>query len=201
MIRKTLIAVTTIAAIMGSAAAFAADGSAPAATTGKFGGGTISFTGSVTEAPCSIPPTDVNQSIFLGNVSNKELSSSASKGSDPVAIKINLKNCDLGTSPVYTKASLKFLDDGKLSSTGKNKGLLNTTGSKDVAVQLLDASGHNPIDFTSGTSMRPGTEVAVATGVEPTITFMAHIVGTSGTATTPPAGNISAQVAYQLDYH
>ncbi|EIM5533567.1 hypothetical protein LNM54_005530, partial [Salmonella enterica subsp. enterica] len=49
MIRKTLIAVTTIAAIMGSAAAFAEGGTAPAATTGKFGGGTISFTGSVTE--------------------------------------------------------------------------------------------------------------------------------------------------------
>ncbi|ELY9407330.1 fimbrial protein StdA, partial [Salmonella enterica] len=55
MIRKTLIAAATVAAVMSSASVFA-DGTVPAPTsTGKFGGGTITFTGSVTEAPCSIP--------------------------------------------------------------------------------------------------------------------------------------------------
>ncbi|HFW0767372.1 TPA: fimbrial protein, partial [Salmonella enterica subsp. enterica serovar Java] len=104
-------------------------------------GGTITFTGSVTEAPCSIPAGEANQNIDLGVVSNKVLTSSSLSGSTPVPVKINLKNCDLGGTPTYTKASLKFLDDGNLSSAGKNKGLLNVTGSKDVAVQLLDRTG------------------------------------------------------------
>ncbi|HFW4799178.1 TPA: fimbrial protein [Salmonella enterica subsp. diarizonae serovar 60-67:z35:-] len=201
MIRKTLIAAATVAAVMSSASVFA-EGPAPApASTGKFGGGTITFTGSVTEAPCSIPAGEANQTIDLGVVSNKVLPSSGSPGSTPVPVKINLKNCDLGTSPKYTKASLKFLDDGNLSSAGKNKGLLNVTGSKDVAVQLLDRTGIHPIDFTSDASMKPGTEVSLSTGTDSTIVFMAHMTGVTGSSGTPPAGDIKAQVSYQLDYH
>ncbi|ELO0596434.1 fimbrial protein [Salmonella enterica] len=200
MIRKTFIAAATVAAVISSVSVFAAD-DAPATSTGKFGGGTIVFTGSVTEAPCSIPPGESNQNIDLGVVSNKLLGTSSLAGSTPVPVKINLKNCDLGTTPKYTKASLKFLDDGNLSATGKDKGLLTTTGSKDIAVQLLDRTGVNPINFTSDTTMMPGTEVSLATGADSTIVFMAHIKGTSGTAVTPPPGDIKAQVSYQLDYH
>ncbi|ELO0595453.1 fimbrial protein [Salmonella enterica] len=203
MIRKTLIAAATVAAVMSSASVFAAgtSGDTPVSTsTGKFGGGTITFTGSVTEAPCSIPAGEANQTIDLGVVSNKVLTSSGSPGSTPVPVKINLKNCDLGSS-TYTKASLKFLDDGNLSSAGKNKGLLNVTGSKDVAVQLLDRTGIHPIDFTSDASMKPGTEVSLSTGTDSTIVFMAHMTGVTGSSGTPPAGDIKAQVSYQLDYH
>lgn len=200
MIRKTLIAAATFAAVMSSASVFATGtGEATTTPTGKFGGGTITFTGSVTEAPCSIPAGEANQNIDLGVVSNKKLNTSSTGGSDPVSVKITLKNCDLGSSPAYTKASLKFLDDGNLST--KNKGLLNTTGSKDVAVQLLDRTGIHPIDFTSDTLMKPGTEVSLNTGADSTIVFMAHLIGTSGSSTLPTAGDIKAQVSYQLDYH
>lgn len=201
MIRKTLIAAATVAAVMSSASVFAAvDSSSPASSTGKFGGGTITFTGSVTEAPCSIPAGEANQNIDLGVVSNKLLVSSK-PGSDPVAVKINLKNCDLGGTPAYTKASLKFLDDGNLSTSGKNKGLLNTTGSTNVSVQLLDRTGTHPIDFTSDDPMKSGTEVSLSTGVDSTIVFMAHLIGSSGSTPLPSAGAIKAQVSYQLDYH
>ncbi len=202
MIRKTFIAAATVAAVMSSASVFAAgtDTSAPT-STGKFGGGTITFTGSVTEAPCSIPAGEANQNIDLGVVSNKVLTSSSLSGSTPVPVKINLKNCDLGEASTYHKASLKFLDDGNLSSAGKNKGLLNVTGSKDVAVQLLDRTGVHPIDFTSDETMKPGTEVSLSTGADSTIVFMAHMMGVTGSTGTPPAGNIKAQVSYQLDYH
>lgn len=200
MIRKTFIAAATVAAVISSASVFA-DGSTVASSSGKFGGGTITFTGSVTEAPCSIPPGESNQNIDLGNVSNKLLGTSSLAGSTPVSVKINLKNCDLGSSPKYTKASLKFLDDGNLSATGKSKGLLTTTGSKDVAVQLVDRTGTTPIDFSSDALMKPGTEVSLNSGADSTIVFMAHVIGTSGTAVTPPAGSIKAQVSYQLDYH
>ncbi|HHS0833861.1 TPA: fimbrial protein, partial [Salmonella enterica subsp. enterica serovar Muenchen] len=187
-----------------SASVFAAgtSGDTPVSTsTGKFGGGTITFTGSVTEAPCSIPAGEANQNIDLGTVSNKVLGTSSLSGSTPVPVKINLKNCDLGDASTYHKASLKFLDDGNLSSAGKNKGLLNVTGSKDVAVQLLDRTGIHPIDFTSDASMKPGTEVSLSTGTDSTIVFMAHMTGVTGSSGTPPAGDIKAQVSYQLDYH
>lgn len=197
MIRKTFIAAATVAAVMSSASVFA-DGAAPASTsTGKFGGGTITFTGSVTEAPCSIPAGEANQNIDLGVVSNKLLVSSK-PGSDPVAVKINLKNCDLGGTPAYTKASLKFLDDGNFG-TDKTKGYLKTTGPAGIAVQLLDRTAATPIDFTSDTTMKPGTEVSLSTGASSTIIFMARLAGTTSSA--PAAGDVTAQVSYQLDYH
>ncbi|EIK6010629.1 long polar fimbrial protein LpfA, partial [Salmonella enterica] len=88
MIRKTLIAAATVAAVMSSASVFAVDPSPT--STGKFGGGTITFTGSVTEAPCSIPAGEANQNIDLGTVSNKVLGTSSLSGSTPVPVKINL---------------------------------------------------------------------------------------------------------------
>ncbi|EJM2521989.1 type 1 fimbrial protein [Salmonella enterica] len=201
MIRKTFIAAATIAAVMGysaaAAAAAAGDTSSPTAT-GKFGGGTIIFTGSVTEAPCSIPAGEASQNVDLGTLSNKQLTSSK-PGSPPVQVKITLKNCDLGSTPKYSKASLKFLDDGNLSSTAKNKGFLSTSGSKDVSVQLLDRTGAHPIDFTSDATMKPGTEVSLSDGADSTIIFLAHLMGTASDA--PPAGDVKAQVSYQLSYY
>lgn len=200
MLRKTLITAATITVVISSASAFAT-GSSSTVAAGKFGGGVISFTGSVTEAPCSIPPGEVNQTIDLGAVSGSLLNSSSAKGSEPVTVKINLKNCDLGTDTKYSKASLKFMDDGKLDAAGKNKGLLVTRGSSDVAVQLLDNSGRNPIDLSSDTTMKPSTETSLTTGADSAITFMAHLIGTSGSVKTPSPGSITAQVTYQLDYH
>ncbi|HAG0930197.1 TPA: type 1 fimbrial protein [Salmonella enterica] len=204
MIRKTLIAAATFAAAMSSASVFAEGGSVSASPTptGKFGGGTITFTGSVTEAPCSIPAGEANQNIDLGTVSNKVLASSGA-GSTPVAVKINLKNCDLSTSSgstKYNKASLKFLNDGKLDSTDLSKGFLQTTGPVNVGVQLLDRTMAG-INFTSDDTMKPATEVALTTGADSTITFWARLKGKAGASTAPAAGSVTAQVSYQLDYH
>ncbi|END3476379.1 fimbrial protein [Salmonella enterica] len=196
MFKKTIISAATIAVVMGYAAT--ATATATATSSGKFGGGTIIFTGSVTEAPCSIPPGDQNQTVDLGAVSAQALTSG--KGSEPVSIKINLKNCDLGADSKYSKASLKFQDNGDMQATGKNKGLLSTTGSSDIAVQLLSRS-NTPIDFTSDTTMKPGTEVTLSTGADSDIIFKAHLLGITGATKTPTAGSIKAQVSYLLDYH
>ncbi|HCM8928201.1 TPA: fimbrial protein [Salmonella enterica subsp. enterica serovar Paratyphi B] len=199
MFKKTIISAAIIAVVMGYTATATAEAPATVSSgSGKFGGGTIIFTGSVTEAPCSIPPGDQNQTVDLGAVSAQALTSG--KGSEPVSIKINLKNCDLGTDSKYSKASLKFQDNGDMQATGKSKGLLNTTGSSDIAVQLLNRS-NAPIDFTSDATMKPGTEVTLSTGADSDIIFRAHLLGTTGATKTPTAGAIKAQVSYLLDYH
>ncbi|EBW3155434.1 type 1 fimbrial protein, partial [Salmonella enterica subsp. enterica serovar Java] len=168
-------------------------------STGKFGGGTITFTGSVTEAPCSIPAGEANQNIDLGAVSNQLLIASKT-GSDPVPVKINLKNCDLGTSPKYSKASLAFLNDGKLDATDSAKGFLQTTGPANVGVQLLDRTMAG-INLTDKTAMQKSTETPLATGADSTVTFWAHLAGKTGSTSAPSAGSVTAQVSYQLDYH
>ncbi|HHA3413204.1 TPA: fimbrial protein [Salmonella enterica subsp. enterica serovar Muenchen] len=52
----------------------------------------MNFTGSVTNAPCTIDPNDENLTVKLGQVSMKQLAADQ-QGSDPVDIKIHLNSC------------------------------------------------------------------------------------------------------------
>lgn len=95
MFRKTLITTATFVAVMSAVPAFA-----DVVANKDFGGGTINFTGSVTNAPCSIDPNDEKLTVKLGQVSMKQLSAKGDT-SDPVDIKIHLNSCqfDVSDSP------------------------------------------------------------------------------------------------------
>lgn len=189
--KKTLLATLTMAALAGSTGAYAAPG-------GDFGGGTINFTGSVTQAPCSIAPTDDNQTISLGQVSEKLLASSGGKGSAIVPVTIRLQSCDLSVpsgsqTTTFTKAHVEFTGAG-IDTTNASKGFLTNSGTAtNVAVQLTDLAGAG-MDITSG----KGTpDVVLSTGDANTLQFGAHMVST-GAAATP--GSVQATVTYKLTY-
>lgn len=88
MIKKTLLATATSAALLGPLAASAA---------GDMGQGTITFTGSVTEAPCSITGADTNLTINLGQISKKTLTTATSY-SPSVPMEIHLNGCQFGAA-------------------------------------------------------------------------------------------------------
>lgn len=188
--KKTLLATLTMAALTGSTGAYAAPG-------GDFGGGTINFTGSVTQAPCSIAPTDDNQTISLGQVSEKLLTTASGKGSAIVPVTIRLQNCDLTAATqgatTYSKAHVEFTGAG-IDTTNASKGFLTNSGTAtNVAVQLTDLAGAG-MDITSG----KGTpDVVLSTGDANTLQFGAHMVST-GAAATP--GSVQATVTYKLTY-
>ncbi|MFM9870548.1 fimbrial protein [Achromobacter xylosoxidans] len=83
MFKKTLLATAATAALLGPVAAFAA---------GDMGQGFINFTGSVTEAPCSILAADSNLAIDLGQVSKNALATADSHGNS-VPIEIHMTGC------------------------------------------------------------------------------------------------------------
>ncbi|ENT3641911.1 fimbrial protein, partial [Salmonella enterica] len=84
---KIVLAMAT-AGMMCCTSAFATD--IPA---NNAGGGTIEFTGSVIEAPCSIVPESQNIQVKLGQVSNKTLKSDGLTSS-PQPIDIKLTGCE-----------------------------------------------------------------------------------------------------------
>ncbi|ELV9468980.1 fimbrial protein [Salmonella enterica] len=196
MMKKTLLGTFIMAAFV-SATAYAVD--APV-TGGDFGGGTINFTGAVTQAPCSIAPMDDNQNIRLGQVSEKLLASSSSKGSDIVPVTIHLQSCDLSTtsgSTAFTKARIEFTGAG-IDATNSTKGfLLNSGSATNVAVQLTDMAG-TAMDISSG----KGTpDVTLTSGDSNTLQFGAHMVNSgTGSSSAATPGSVVATVTYKLKY-
>lgn len=74
-----------------------------AANAADAGGGTITFTGAIVDAPCSINPDSSDQEVDLGQVALSQLEDNGV--SKPQAFKINLENCT-------------YLDDGKGTGGG-----------------------------------------------------------------------------------
>lgn len=184
MFKKTLLATATSAALLGPLAAFAA---------GDTGQGSITFTGSVLEAPCSIAATDANMAVELGQVSNKVLSGTGKHGAS-VPIEIHLIGCNFGTptagatNPAGSKIEILF--PGQTGTTGM---IPNTMGSaQNVAIQLLAANGTSPVNFDvagAGTQMSKGDNL---------LSFFARIANDG--AAQAVAGTVKSKVTYMLDY-
>ncbi|WP_343553901.1 type 1 fimbrial protein [Pantoea sp.] len=75
-------------------------GTIPTAQAANEGSGTITFTGSIIEAPCSISHDNSEQTIDLGQISNVALAKSGK--SEPRKFTIELENCALSTKKTVT---------------------------------------------------------------------------------------------------
>lgn len=183
MFKKTFLATVTTTALLGTGAAFAA---------GDSGQGTIMFTGSVLEAPCSIAAADTNQNIDLGQVSKKVLSGTGKYGNS-VPVEIHLTGCNFGAAPsggglpAGSKIDISFP-----GQTGTEGMIPNTLGNaQNVNIQLLQANGSSKVNFDAGGA---GTQMYDGGNV---LSFFARIASTAAGAT---AGTVSSKVTYMLNY-
>lgn len=180
MLKKTLLATATSAALLGPLAAFAA---------GDMGQGTITFTGSVTEAPCNITGADTNLAVDLGQISKTSLTGTIAV-STSVPIEIHLNGCQFAapatgaTASAMSKLTVKF--PGQTSTTGDINNGGNATG---VTIQLLNAN-NTAVNLATGS-----TETVLVNGVN-TVRLFARMKG----AATVAAGSVTANVSYMLDY-
>lgn len=193
--KKTLFATLTMAVFV-SATAYAAS-ETPVTAGGDFGGGTINFSGSVTEAPCSIAPGDDNQNIKLGQVSQKLLKTAGGTGSKIVPVTIHLQSCDMtadASGKTYTKAHVEFTGPG-IDTSNETKGyLLNSGSAANVAVQLTDLAGAG-MNISTGQGTKA---VDLTSGDGNVLQFGAHMVNSGAAAATP--GSVIAIVTYKLKY-
>ncbi|EDQ5929608.1 fimbrial protein [Salmonella enterica subsp. enterica] len=193
MFRKTLIAAAAIMTTISTASVYA-----DAIDNKDFGGGTITFHGSVTESPCSIAPGDEKLDVNLGQVS-KNMLSAADKGSTPVDIKIHLNSCQFEASgtgtqnPDFGKFSKVDVEFANYNTSDASKGLLHNDGdATNVNVQLLDGLGQ-PVNLSRVTTADKAQQL---TGSAGEITLKARMLA-SGAAT---AGSVNATVNYKLKY-
>lgn len=119
---KKIILATMISGLM-SASALAVDA----------GSGTVTFSGSIIDSPCSIAPGEENQEVPLGQVSNVTLDNGGESSAQPFQIK--LEGCNL-------KGDNQVAVTFKGTEAGKNTGYLQITGdATGAAVKIMNSSG------------------------------------------------------------
>ncbi|AYO39790.1 fimbrial protein [Serratia sp. P2ACOL2] len=155
------------------------------------GHGKVNFTGSIVDAPCSITPETVDQTVNLGQVSNVALKDGGR--STPKNFQIDLENCTVETG----KTVQVTFTGAKAQETNKN--LLAITGSASGAgIAMTDTSGAL-VELG-----KAGTAQMVQNGNN-TLQFSAYMqgltaAGEGGTAIDVVPGDFAAVTDFTLTY-
>ncbi|EIT7186889.1 MAG: type 1 fimbrial protein [Serratia marcescens] len=169
-------------------AAVVAFGLSSVAHAADQGHGTVTFTGSIVDAPCSISPETIDQTVNLGQVSNVALKDGGK--STPKNFKIELENCTVTTG----KTVQVTFTGAKAQESNKN--LLAITGSASGAgIAMTDTSGALVELGKAGTAQ-------ILQNGKNTLQFAAYMQGLSGgeTAATVVPGDFTAITDFTLAY-
>lgn len=146
------------------------------------GHGTVTFTGSIIDAPCSITPETIDQVVHLGQISNVILKDGGS--SNPKPFEIKLENCTLDT--------MKSVTTTFTGSPGAN-GLLGITGTaKGASIAITNGSG---VIVTLGQA----TPAQLLQDGNNTLSFSAYLKG-DGTAVPIVPGEFKGVADFTLAY-
>lgn len=149
------------------------------------GHGTITFTGAIIDAPCSITAETANQTVDLGQVSNSALNNGQT--STPKAFFIQLEQCDSSQLKSGVQAAFTGATDAENSS------MLGITGSaKGAGIVVTDGSG-TPIKL-DGTLSNAQT---IGDGSNK-LSFSAYLQA-NGASVTP--GDFSSTADFTLSYN
>lgn len=154
-----------------------ASGAANAADQGH---GKVTFTGSIIEAPCSIAPESIDQTVNMGQISSAALQANGNTGtSTPRNFVIKLENCAEVTSKsvISTFTGASGATEGSLGITGTAKGasiiLTNGDGKQIKLGKAADAhmlqDGSNTLLYSAylqgdgqAATVTPGDFTAIA---------------------------------------
>ncbi|EDW2056775.1 fimbrial protein StdA [Salmonella enterica subsp. enterica] len=201
MRNKIALAVTATCAMLYGTSAFATD-TPPA--TGPFGTGTVTFTGTITNAPCDIQTGDENLSVNFGQVSYRALKSAgATDDHNAKQFTIHLQNCEFDTDTSNQPNTGGLMSKVQIAFSGtpaadSKKAFISTTN-MNLGVQLLGIDGQ-PItpgstpDFTENNTpshqLQPGQNA---------FTYTAKLMNV-GTESSVTPGAFSIPVNYTLKY-
>lgn len=103
------------------------------------GGGTVTFTGNIVDAPCSIAPESVNQTVEMGAISNSAIRNGTAQVKN---FNIRLEGCDLQ----------KYNADGAPNAGSTWSGVKVTFNgvSADTSKQYLGVADNVGIELTQG---------------------------------------------------
>lgn len=155
------------------------------AAPGNQGSGTVTFKGEIIDAPCSLAPDSVDQTIDMGQISNRVLANQGKSSSQPFTIE--LKDCDVTTLKTVTVAFTGQKD-------ANNTDLLGLAGTASGAgIQLID--GNNAKISLDGVQ---GAATTLQNG-DNTLNFAAYLQGSAAAVPVVP-GDFTAITNFTLAY-
>lgn len=158
--------------------------------------GTVTFTGTVEDSPCSVVVGDEHQTVNLGHIGTGSLL--GGKASEAVKFNIRLTNCAFGTEK---DASTVFTPDGNESTLNPgNIALMRIGGEmKGSSIVIADRQG-SPVAL--GTALKEALTMNGAVAVaDQTLHYQAWIKGdATSTATTIDTGEFSSTVNFTISY-
>ncbi|CNC53578.1 putative mannose-resistant/Proteus-like fimbrial protein [Yersinia intermedia] len=172
--------------VLGVSLAFGIVSFVQAATdpTADLGHGTVTFTGSIVDAPCSIDPESIDQTVDLGQVSNVALDNKGT--STPKSFTIKLEKCNIGDKGKSVTA--KFT-----GAEGSTAGLLGITGSaKGASIAVIDGKG-------TLIELGKSTEAQKLQNGNNTLLFSAYLQGDGASGGVVP-GDFKSVANFTLDY-
>lgn len=159
---------------------------AGAANAKDQGHGKVTFTGSIIDAPCSINPDSIDQTVNLGQISNVALQANSNSGTSvPRNFEIKLEGCDTATlkSVKTTFTGAEGATDGSLGITGTAKGAsIILTNGDGAQIKMGEAS--------AARALQDGNN---------TLLFSAYLKGDGASATVTP-GDFTAVADFTLAY-
>ncbi|OXX72820.1 fimbrial protein [Vibrio sp. V19_P1S1T109] len=179
--KKTIIAsAMTMTMTMLSASVFAAE--APV----DHGHGVINFVGSIVDAPCSIAPESIDQTIQMGQISNVLLEKNGETPLRP--IEVHLESCSLETAKAAT-----------MTFTGNADGVMTKSlaiqgSGKGAAISLVNMNDSASIELGTKTK---GIELIEGDNI---LNFGAKLVGTVKEGEKAVPGEFTATANFMISY-
>ncbi|MGK3128307.1 fimbrial protein [Pantoea sp. C8B4] len=155
------------------------------------GTGKVTFTGSIIDAPCSIAPGSLDQTVSLGAISNVALAANANTGSSsPKPFHIELEDCVITTPGTKDKVSVTFTGT---ASPHDAESLALVGGDASGASIVLTAGDGSKVKLNTAT-----TGQTVINGKN-TLAFAASVKGGGALATIVP-GTFQVPTNFVLNY-
>lgn len=197
--KNVVLAMATAGVMLCGASAFAAGPS------DSFGKGTITFDGTITNAPCDITGGG-DLAVHFGSVSSKNVSATESH---PQPFSIKLSNCTLtdagtggGGTPAtpITKAVVTFALGGS-GSIGTTPQILHASGSTNVGIKIKNDTTNKFLNL-NGTVNSTDNEIPLITSASSqSLNFTAYLVSDAPANATVSAGDFAASATYTLAYN
>lgn len=153
------------------------------------GHGKVTITGSIIDAPCSIAPESIDQTVDLGQISNVALKDGGQ--STPRNFAIQLEDCSFGTPAAKNKVQVTFT--GMESAAGN--GLLGITGNAGGASIAITSADGEVIKLgapTKAQTLQDGNN---------TLSFAAYMQGDGGADAVVTEGDFQAVTDFTLAYN
>ena len=171
--------------MLATAIAFSTASVAHAAPTPNQGSGTVTFSGEIIDAPCSITPDSVDQTVPMGQISSRILAKEGKSSAEPFSIE--LKDCALNT-----------VKNVKVTFTGTpdavNSKLLALSGSASGAgIVIYDQLHAKEVELgtaTDGQGLNEGNNA---------LKFAAYLQGNSASGAVVP-GQFTSVANFTLAY-